>query len=691
MKVLLARQIFGFLFLTFIPGYTILRILRIHGIDKVEAFLYATGLSIFYIMIFGVAINFIYPSVGIKKPLTLKPLLLTIDLTYLLLLIGAYIKDKDYWIKWNSINETKLKDILSPQVLMLSFLPFLAIWGAKVFDYTGNFILIVFVFIIISMTPVVIVLTKTFEKHLTYTIWSLSLSLLYLSGFGTSWNYLWGWDINVEYYVAHLILTTGIWEPQRSFSAINLSKMYAMWAIVVLNPTYSILLDITPIMVFKVFYPFILSLVPVGLYKAYNYFLGKKESFLSTFFFISLYTFFTEILQTARQQIAEFYLTLLILQIFTKNLNNIRGIFLLIFGFGVIISHYGTAWLLLISLLIGWILYTGLYPQTQRGSLLRGSYIAILVVVSVSYYSTASNSSIFNVVVHIGDLILSSIYEMFTLKAQGLYFITKTLPRLHEIGKYVYLITQGIIGVGILWLLFNYKKTKINKEFLTLIFIWFSYTIAGIVVPYFSATLNTSRLYQLTLFFLSPLEVLGLFVLQGILSRGKLKFTRTTMLKCLAIFLMVYLLFNSSILYKLANEPPYFGYLDKTISYPRFSNSEVISGLWIGKYKNNHPIYADMDRAPLFLGLLGQSISDHAFLINLEGDIIQPKNTIYDYYLFLGLWNIENQKLKVAVVPLGRGDRVKLPIETPEIFNILLQSNKIYSSQNAQYYLMVDH
>ena len=236
---------------------------------------------------------------------------------------------------------------------------------------------------------------------------------------------------------------------------------------------------------------------------------------------------------------------------------------------------------------------------------------------------------------------------------------------------------------------FNYKKTKINKEFVVLVFVWFAYNIAGIVIPYFSTTLNTSRLYQLTLFFLSPLEILGLFILSEILRKaGISRFTTTVTLKCLVVFLMVYLLFNSGILYKLANEPPYFGYLDKDISYPRFSGSEVISGLWVGKHKDSYPVYSDMDRSPLFLGLLGQSIGNHIFLVDSEGNIVQPKRTLHhNYYLFLGEWNLKHKKLNAVVAPLGRGQRAELPIGSPEIFNMLLNSNKIYSSPDAQYYL----
>lgn len=686
----LTRQVFGFLFLTFIPGYTILRILRVHKIDGVEALLYAVGLSLFYIMLIGVAINLTYPIIGIKEPIMLKQLLTTFNATYLLLLGLAYIKDKHHWIS-KSTNGVEFKDVLTPQVLILMLLPILAIWGAKIVNITGNSSLLIFMLFLIALTPVSILL-KGKKTYLTWTIWILTISLLYGSDFGTSWYYIWGYDINWEYYLSHLTLTNKIWSGTNP-SIVGISEGGALnvntaLSVVILNPFYSILLSLSPVIIFKMFYPFIFSLVPVALYKAYNHFLEKIESFLAVFFFISFSTFFVEMLSLARQQIAELYLALIILLIFTKKLNRTtKKTFLFIFGFGLIISHYGTTWLFLISLTGGWAIYSFLYIGEQKKFLLRKIYIGIFITTAITYYIVVSNSSVFNTVVFVGNLILSSIHEMFTPKAQAFYLVTKQVSDLHKLGKYVYLTTQGLIGIGILWLLFNYKKTNVNREFAALTFVWFAYEIASIAVPYFSNALGVSRVFHLTLFFLAPFEVIGgIAVFKFLQGLVKVQLSKSTILRVLSVFLAVYLLFTSNVIYKIANDPPYYGYLGKEVSVPRWTDSEIVSGLWIEGHRDNNPVYADEHRVLLFLGLLGQPIKSHMLLINPEGDIVQPKG-ILEYYLFLGSWNIKNKRLNVRVSSLDRGERIELPIETLEIFNMLLQSNKIYSSQNAQYYL----
>ncbi|XRO76034.1 DUF2206 domain-containing protein [Methanocaldococcus sp. 28A] len=683
LNIPIIRQVTGFLFLTFIPGYTILRILRINKIDRIEALLFATGLSLLYIMIIGLFMDIFYPMIGIKRPISLIPLLITFNITFILFLILAYFKDKTYINNKNNMNLILFKDILNPYVLGLLILPILGIGSAYFFNITGDSSLIMLTFLLIIIIPIYVIYSKK-TRYLTWTIWILTISLLYVSDFGTSWNYIWGYDINGEYYLAHLVLTHGYWDPN-----VVLNNYNSVLSVVLLNPIYSIFLNLSQIMVFKIIYPLIFSLVPVGLYRTYCYFLRKKESFLATFFFISLSTFFIEMLAVARQQIAELYLMLLILLIFTRNLNyNTKKIFLIMFGFGLVISHYGTVWLFIISLIIGWIVYSILYPEEKKELLLNGRCIIIFIIITLLYHILVSRSSVFDTIVQTGNIILNSIYDVFTPKAQGFYFIIRHLSLLHNIGKYIYLITQGFIGIGILWLFFNYKKTKINKEYVALTFVWFAYDVAGIVVPYFANALNASRLYQLTLFFLAPFEVIGYIAVFRFLQKvTKIQLNNQVILKFFTVFLVIYLVFTSGLIYKVANDPPYPGYLGKEVSCARWTNSEIMAGLWIKEYKNNNSIYADFDRVPLFLGLLGQSVDNHMLLINSENNIVQPKKTSYGYYLFLGSWNIENKKLNFMVIPIGRGQKEELPIKTPEIFNMLLHSNKIYSSQNAQYYI----
>jgi len=66
----LLRQIIGFIYLTFIPGFLILKCFKINGKKIVEDVLYSVGLSLSFLMFTGVLINFLYPLVGISKPIS---------------------------------------------------------------------------------------------------------------------------------------------------------------------------------------------------------------------------------------------------------------------------------------------------------------------------------------------------------------------------------------------------------------------------------------------------------------------------------------------------------------------------------------------------------------------------------------------------------------------------------------------
>jgi len=58
-QIPIIRPIIGFIYLTFIPGISILRILRLHNIGNIETLLYAVGLSLTTIMFTGFLMNII--------------------------------------------------------------------------------------------------------------------------------------------------------------------------------------------------------------------------------------------------------------------------------------------------------------------------------------------------------------------------------------------------------------------------------------------------------------------------------------------------------------------------------------------------------------------------------------------------------------------------------------------------------
>ena len=129
----LLRQIAGFAFLTFVPGILLLRILRIHNLNIIESYLYAVGLSLALIMLIGVLLNFTLPPLGFEHPLTLLPVVIALSIATILLVIIAYIRDKNFQLASfagsnNSSPVPGKGSRVNPYLLAL-LLPFLQFWA----------------------------------------------------------------------------------------------------------------------------------------------------------------------------------------------------------------------------------------------------------------------------------------------------------------------------------------------------------------------------------------------------------------------------------------------------------------------------------------------------------------------------------------------------------------------------------
>ena len=121
------RQIVGFLFLSFVPGILILRILKIDNLSNIEAFLYAVGLSIAFVMFFGLFMNTIFPLVGISRPISIIPLTVTFTIGIAVLSGVAYIRGREEKATRPEHHLVQWSEIHSPPVLFLLLLPLLSV------------------------------------------------------------------------------------------------------------------------------------------------------------------------------------------------------------------------------------------------------------------------------------------------------------------------------------------------------------------------------------------------------------------------------------------------------------------------------------------------------------------------------------------------------------------------------------
>ncbi len=226
------REIIGFVYLTFIPGILILRILKIHEIGNIETVLFSVGLSLTILMITGFIMNFIYPMFGILKPISLYYLLITISGLVTILIVLSYKIDKNYFTKPTYI---KIPSI----TLFIILIAFLAIFGSYMVNVYDNNVLLLVLIIIISVIAILAVFDIIPKYLYPLTIFIIAISLLYHNSLISI--YLNGWDIHMEYYLSNLVVTNSYWNP-------NIPTQYnAMLSLVMYDNIMSIItaLDVT--------------------------------------------------------------------------------------------------------------------------------------------------------------------------------------------------------------------------------------------------------------------------------------------------------------------------------------------------------------------------------------------------------------------------------------------------------------
>lgn len=336
----LISQLSVFIYLTFIPGYIILRILRIHEVGSVRSLVYSVGLSTVSVMFVGFLTSQLLPYLGITRPLSIIPLTAAITLYVVFLSVLSYVRDRDFY----SDCTIESREFFMPQFLFLTLLPFVAIFGSySITNYHSN-IISMFLLVLIALTFILTVFDKIQVKWYSYTVWIVSISLLYVSSLISP--FVWGWDIQNEYYLANLILNYSYWNS-------SLPDAYnSMLSIVMVAPTYSLLTNLRLDYILKIVYPFLFSMVPLALYKIFKTQTNNsKIAFVAVFLFVSFNTFYIELLALTREMTAELFLVLLLLLLVNQRLKANSMVLLLIFSMGLVVSHYSTTYFFILALI----------------------------------------------------------------------------------------------------------------------------------------------------------------------------------------------------------------------------------------------------------------------------------------------------------------------------------------------------
>lgn len=637
----IVQPVFSVLYYTFIPGFMILRTLRVHRLSTSSAIVYAVGLSLAFQMLVGVVANFALPYLAVPRPISTLPLTLTSGGAIAGLWVLCYFRGRNC----QPVPSTAPNELRLNALLYIALPPILAVVGTYLENYFGTNAVLLVMLLLLASFPLVVGLSRFIPESLyPAAIFSVALALLYHSSL-ISTN-LWGWDVFSEYYISSSVLNSGVWNPSLPFN------VNAMLGTVILAPSYSIEAGLNLTWVFKLVYPFLFAFAPTALYMCFRRQLPARLAFASAFFLVALFVFYVEMIFLPRQQIAELFLALVMLLLVEKDIAlTAKTILIAAFSIGIAVSHYGVTYLLLGSLLVAYLILqlTKHRVRREKSSILRPSFMILFATFAISWYIFISSSTNLSTLIRIGSYVQAHFLTDFLnpQTSQPLDIVlTGTPSPLHTAAEALHLLSQFLIGFGVLTYAVGRSRLRLNREFSALGGASFVVLAVSIAVPYFATALNTSRLYQYSLIFLAPFLPIGAASLAGLVSRVRRKATirshsrfRTTPL---FVLVAVFLLFNAGVLYEIAQDHPTSISLDNRIDFPRYLDKEVVGAQWLVSHAGNAPIYADGYRFQLFLGF---GLGTLPLPVRLSG--LPAKSLVY-----LGNENIQRETV-VVYQPVG--------------------------------------
>jgi uncharacterized membrane protein len=662
-----ARQVIGFIFVTIIPGFAIVRLMKLE-VGKIEMMLFSVGISLAFWMISTFFMNLILPYLGFVAPLSLDPILVLAVGIVVILVISEWRSSLNLDLPDGYLRLALYGALLAiPVILTLT-----GVYLVRTPPHNHNLILLIML-VAISVLVVLTLLAKRIFRYEVYPFLLLVIATCLMMHISLFSSYLQGGDIFGEYSVFRITALSGHWDLTL------VSRLSAMLSITTLPTTYYNVLNLEPVWIFKIVYPLIFALVPLGLYQLYKSKMSIEVSFLAAFLFISNLTFFTEIAQLARQMIGELFYVLLFLTLFTKSLKGSeRWVLFFVFGVGLVVSHYAMTLIFLAFLVVTWLI--GVVRKSYSKTTL--SLVILLGILTFAWYIYTSQGSTFNDLLGTVNYVRASFTSDFfepasrsgqVLQAVGVAGIGTSW---HIVGRYLYYIIEGLIITGFIISLLRERFSFFDDDRNVLIFLSLSLLAACIILPNFSTTFNASRFFQVALFFLAPLCILGGLGIMQFLSRRKIK--PKILVSFLAVFLLVpFFLFQTGFVYEVTHEESYSLPLSSYRFDPLFmlnfgviTEAEFSSGTWLSKYADlSGTVYADVYSATIFISTNVQ-IPSSVFL-----DTSIPNGS----YVYLREYNVADE---IVFSSYGQSVVLNLTQMTPSLSDI----NLIYSSGSCEIY-----
>ena len=514
------RQIIGFFFLTILPGILILQVLKLNKINSTEKLVLSVGLSISFLMFFGLSINNLSLSLGYETPLSTIPLLVSFNLVFVVLAIVGYKINKDVVLSLPNLNLTASEKTF----LIVSILfPALSIFGMHIMNTTDNNIILMFLLFLIPIYVVfVCFFNHKFPKRMyPVVIFLISISLILMLALRS--NHLIGSDTHTEYYFFRYTLDNLHW------SIFGHATLDACLSISLLPTIYQSILNISPEFLFKILYSLIFSISPLVVYVLSKNYIGNLYAFLASIFYISQ-PFFLYTASNSRTSMAVLFFALAIMTLFNDRIDPLKKrILFIVFMASCTVSHYSTTYVFFFIMFVTFIgieLFSKEYSFKKVISLT----IVVLFFAFIFFWYSQVTETAFNAGVGFIENTFINLNKFFIeeSRAGGLQYLLGQKTGEEEIPYKIILffawMTLAFIGIGIITLMIkhkemsfpelNFKKPDFLKEKFEVGYFVIALTCVGLLIavvalPFVSTGYDLSRLYIVAITILSVFFVIG--------------------------------------------------------------------------------------------------------------------------------------------------------------------------------------
>lgn len=598
---------------SFVPGMLVLSAVLQDRVLGPRFLVYSFGVSLLSLMLLGLLMNLTLPAVGVDRPLAFFPVLTAVTCLILILAVCAI------WIAPNMDRAITMPSLFQPVPLAIALIPVLCILGTLLINRFGNNWLLVIVLIVVAFLPLAAVLFIDSKWH-SFGIWAISVGVLYHTTLIAGSTFP-GNPVVVR------IARMGRWDPGpptgwHPDAGGPLSTELLQHGTIF--PMFALLNDIDIMTQMVVVNPFFVSFIPLVLFLAFRTYLQSKLAFLAAAIFVFSHPFMIQYPTAGRVATPVFFLALFALVITDSEVTPTIKITLAQgFLLGVVFTHYGTSYFVMMALVGALILVfllrsvdigIGRFTETgyrtdgstiiRRAAVLSVPLVAFFIVLTLSWFLLTNAGRGFALFPRHFTRAISQL-AWGQLGTDG----GRTGARLHrdygsisiEVVRWIYLFLGGLMAIGLGAALyrrvFRPEEYPFDDEFLTLAVMMLGLFGTTIVIR----TWGGGRPMMITFVFTLIFAVVGVAWLASWIEKVSFSTENRTIASSLkrdhvfsvfAVLLVALFLFNSGVFVALGvfNDAP-----STTPASDGTSNIEydIATHVWLIDHNNGSNVYGD--------------------------------------------------------------------------------------------------